>query len=203
MAGGALDFLLDHMAALPATRALRPRMPGSGARLGLGGLPGSSPAVLIATLARALPQRLFVVVAPTPADAERWHADLRALADGVALYPQREALGAEEPHVEIAGERHVLRSDASTEYTQSVAAHLDATIRALGANLDPHRAAILAALTITDELFRTRAELKALGEEIVRRSSRVAYMLERAAEAAREITISGPPQETSEAKKTG
>ena len=61
--------------------------------------------------------------------------------------------------VEIAGERHVLRSDASIEYTQSVAAHLDSTIRALGANLDPHRAAILAALTITDELFRTRTEL--------------------------------------------
>jgi transcription-repair coupling factor (superfamily II helicase) len=61
--------------------------------------------VLLASLARALPQRVFVVVAATPADAERWQADLRALTEGVALYPQREALGAEEPHVEIAGER--------------------------------------------------------------------------------------------------
>jgi transcription-repair coupling factor (superfamily II helicase) len=102
---GNLDFLLEHMAALPATRALVPRLPAAGSRLGLGGLAGSSPAVLLAALARQLPQRLFVVVAPTPADAERWHADLRALADRVALYPQREALGAEEPHVEIAGER--------------------------------------------------------------------------------------------------
>lgn len=89
--------------------------------------------------------------------------------------------------VEIAGERHVLRSDASPEYTHSVAAHVDATIRALGvsASLEPHRAAILAALTITDELFRTRSEVSGLREEIVRRSARVAYLLERAAEPGR------------------
>ena len=102
--------------------------------------------------------------------------------------------------VEIAGERHVLRSDASVEYTKSVAAHLDSTIRALGGSLDPHRAAILAALTLTDELFRTKSELRALGEEIVRRSSRVAYLLERASEAALEVGREGgeahsdPPQ---------
>jgi transcription-repair coupling factor (superfamily II helicase) len=101
----ALDFLIDHFAALPATRALLPRVPAGGARLGVAGLPGSSAAALLATLARELPQRMFVVVAPTPTEAERWHADLRALASGIALYPQREALGAEEPHVEIAGER--------------------------------------------------------------------------------------------------
>ncbi|HYC34052.1 MAG TPA: transcription-repair coupling factor, partial [Gemmatimonadales bacterium] len=39
-------------------------------------------------------------------EAERWLADLNQLTDeGVALYPQREALGEEEPHYEIAGER--------------------------------------------------------------------------------------------------
>ena len=97
--------------------------------------------------------------------------------------------------VEIGGERHALRSDASPEYTQSVAAHVDSTIRALGlgtSNLDPHRAAILAALTITDELFRTRNELAALREEIVRRSSRLAYQLERANEIARQEVSSSP-----------
>lgn len=96
--------------------------------------------------------------------------------------------------VEIAGERHVLRSDASIEYTESVAAHVDSTIRTLsaGSMLEPHRAAILAALTVTDELFRTRAELAALREEIVRRSSRVAYLLEQATSAARERDWSGP-----------
>ena len=84
--------------------------------------------------------------------------------------------------VEIAGERHVLRSDAPAEYTRSVAEHLDATIRALGigSTLDPHKAAILAALTITDELFRTREELEALRKEASRRSARLATLLEQA-----------------------
>ena len=102
-----LDFLLERFHELPATRSLIERLPSPGRRIGAGGLPGSSPAALVATLARALPQRLFAVVAPTPADAERWLADLQTLIGpgGPALYPQREALGAEEPHYELAGER--------------------------------------------------------------------------------------------------
>src|SRR5512147_1011984 len=76
------------------------------AALRLGGLPGSSGAVLAAWLARELPQRLFVVMAPTPGEAERWLTDLQLLTEEpVALYPQREALGEDEPHYEIAGER--------------------------------------------------------------------------------------------------
>lgn len=83
--------------------------------------------------------------------------------------------------VEIAGERHVLRSDAPAEYTHSVAAHVDATIRGVGAGntLEPHRVAILAALVITDELYRTREELRALREEVERRATRVGDLLER------------------------
>src|SRR5438270_3313861 len=101
-----LDFLIDRFDELPATRALAAGLPGPGSRVPVSGLPGSSPAVLVAALARRLPQRVFVVVTPTPTDAERWLADARALGgDAAALYPQREALGAEEPHVEIAGER--------------------------------------------------------------------------------------------------
>ena len=104
-----LDFLLEKFAELPANRALAADLPPAGKRAGVGGLPGSSPAVLVATLARQLPQRLFAVLAPTPADGERWLADLQTLLGGgrdePALYPQREALGAEEPHFELAGER--------------------------------------------------------------------------------------------------
>lgn len=89
--------------------------------------------------------------------------------------------------VEIGGERHTLRSDASPEYTQSVAAHLDATLRAvgLGNTLDPHRSAILAALTITDELFRAREELAILRAEVARRSTALATMLEEVASTSR------------------
>ncbi|MGH7520061.1 MAG: transcription-repair coupling factor [Gemmatimonadales bacterium] len=102
-----LDFLLERFQELPATRSLIERLPPPGKRVGIGGLPGSSPAVLVATLTRRLPQRVFVVVAPTPADGERWLADLQTLlgAETTALYPQRESLGAEEPHYELAGER--------------------------------------------------------------------------------------------------
>jgi transcription-repair coupling factor (superfamily II helicase) len=102
----ALDFLIARFEELPATRALADALPAPGARRAVGGLVGSSPAVLVAALARRLPQRVFAVVAPAPGDAERWLADLQQLVGGAAaLYPQREALGVEEPHVEIAGER--------------------------------------------------------------------------------------------------
>jgi cell division protein ZapA len=86
----------------------------------------------------------------------------------------------------IAGERHVIRAEAPPEYTRQVAEHVDATIRNLdaGHSLEPHRAAILAALTITDELFRARQELDRLQREIARRSTRLANILERAAEGA-------------------
>jgi transcription-repair coupling factor (superfamily II helicase) len=85
---------------------LRSRVPARGHVLGLAGLPGSSPAVMLAWLARTFPERLFTVVATTPSDAERWVTDLQHLTEiPVALYPQREAFGEEEPHYEIAGER--------------------------------------------------------------------------------------------------
>ena len=102
-----LDFLLERFQDLPATRSLIGRLPSAGKRIGVGGLPGSSTAVLVSALARALPQRVFAVIAPTPADGERWLADLQTLLgpDTTALYPQRESLGAEEPHYELAGER--------------------------------------------------------------------------------------------------
>jgi transcription-repair coupling factor (superfamily II helicase) len=82
------------------------RLPIAGGQTRLAGLAGSSGAVMVAWLAEQLPQRLFAVVAATPADAERWLADLATLTrQPSALYPQREALGDDEPHYEIAGER--------------------------------------------------------------------------------------------------
>src|SRR5579864_697873 len=116
-----LDFLLDRMDRLPAFDALAANLPRAGVRVGVGGLPGSAPAVLLGSLARRFPQRVLTVVAPTPGDAERWLADLEALIpNAVALYPQREALGGEEQHVEIAGER-----------IETVAALLEGRIRVL------------------------------------------------------------------------
>jgi transcription-repair coupling factor (superfamily II helicase) len=101
-----LPVLLDAFERTGIAYDLRGRLPPPGGELRLGGLPGSSGAVLVAWLARTFPERLFTIVTTTPADAERWLTDLQHLTDlPVALYPQREALGEEEPHYEIAGER--------------------------------------------------------------------------------------------------
>ena len=105
-AGMSLKPLLDAFERTPAVLDLSERLPSRGTALRLGGLPGSSAAVLVAWLVRSFPQRLLTVVAPTPADAERWLSDLSHLTDApTVLYPQREALGEDEPHYEIAGER--------------------------------------------------------------------------------------------------
>lgn len=82
--------------------------------------------------------------------------------------------------VEIAGERHVLRSDMPPEYTRAVAQHVDDTLRALPSfpTLEPFRAAILGALSITDELFRAREEIARLRTEIDQKTAEIAAVLE-------------------------
>ncbi|MBM4187856.1 MAG: transcription-repair coupling factor [Gemmatimonadetes bacterium] len=101
-----LTPILDGFGRTAFARELADRLPPMGSTLRLGGLPGSCPAVLAAWLARERPTRQIAIVATTPADAERWLTDLGQLTDRpVALYPQREALGEEEHHLEIAGER--------------------------------------------------------------------------------------------------
>ena len=101
-----LLHLVDHFRALPAFRALSAQLPARTMRAGVGGLHGSSGALLVAALAHDHPQRVIAVVASSPSDAEAWLSDLVALrGEGAVLYPQREALGEEEPHLEIAGER--------------------------------------------------------------------------------------------------
>jgi transcription-repair coupling factor (superfamily II helicase) len=116
-----LKPVLDAFERTPGVYDLTGRLPGRGSALRLGGLPGSSGAALVAWLIRAFPQRVVAVVAPSPADAERWLSDLAHLTDAAtALYPQREALGEDEPHYEIAGER-----------TETIQALLEGRLRVL------------------------------------------------------------------------
>ncbi len=93
--------------ALPEIEALLRRLPARGGPSAVAPLAGSAGAVLAAALVETRPQAPLVIVAPAPTDAERWLADLLVLLPEaqVALYPQREALGEDEPHYEIAGER--------------------------------------------------------------------------------------------------
>jgi len=61
--------------------------------------------------------------------------------------------------VEILGESYSIRSEAAPEHTRAVAEHLDRAIRAIlsgGSVIETNRAAILAALQITSELFQAR-----------------------------------------------
>src|SRR3954451_14277748 len=82
--------------------------------------------------------------------------------------------------VTIVGQELTIRSEASPEHTRDVAASVDKTIRSImnsGAVVESSRAAILAALQITDELFRARAAQNELNESMDALSSEVRHWL--------------------------
>jgi cell division protein ZapA len=61
--------------------------------------------------------------------------------------------------VTIGGEEYTVRSELPPEYTREVAAYVDAALKRVRTSLpsvETHKAAILAALSITDELFQAR-----------------------------------------------
>jgi cell division protein ZapA len=62
--------------------------------------------------------------------------------------------------VNIVGEEYAIRSDASPEHTRAVAEYVDKAIKKVmhsSSMVESHKAAILAALQITDELFKARS----------------------------------------------
>ena len=78
--------------------------------------------------------------------------------------------------VTIVGQELTIRSEASAEHTRDVAAYVDKTIRSImnsGAVVESSRAALLAALQITDELFRARGIQRELDESVQALSSEV------------------------------
>ena len=63
--------------------------------------------------------------------------------------------------VHIMGEEFTIRSDASPDHTRAVAEYLDRKIReimASGTVVESHKASVLAALQITNELFVEREQ---------------------------------------------
>ena len=78
--------------------------------------------------------------------------------------------------VTIVGQELTIRSDATAEHTREVAAYVDKAIRGImnsGAVVESSRAAVLAALQITDELFRARASQRVLDESMQSLSSEI------------------------------
>jgi cell division protein ZapA (FtsZ GTPase activity inhibitor) len=69
----------------------------------------------------------------------------------------------------IGGEEYTVRSEVPPEYTREVAAYLDAALKRVRDSLpmvESHKAAILAGLAITDELFQARRGDRELADRI-------------------------------------
>jgi cell division protein ZapA (FtsZ GTPase activity inhibitor) len=84
--------------------------------------------------------------------------------------------------VAIAGEEYAIRSPTDPERTRACAAKLDGAIREVLAQsslVQPHKAAILAGLTIANELFEAREELARLQRETALRATRLSVEVER------------------------
>ncbi len=81
--------------------------------------------------------------------------------------------------VRIVGEEYTLRTEATSAHTEAVAEHVDKTIRAImaGASVETYKAAILAALQITDELFRERAAAESLTGDLKKLASDIRPLL--------------------------
>jgi len=91
--------------------------------------------------------------------------------------------------VTIFGEEYALRSEMGEAYTRACAEHVDDRVQAVhvtGHVAEPHKAAILAAMQITDELFETRNERTELARSVHARiqdlRSRVEKALDRGTE---------------------
>ena len=82
--------------------------------------------------------------------------------------------------VEILGESYAIRSEAAPEHARAVAEYLDKAIRQIlsgGSVIETNRAAILAALQITSELFSAREAQETLTTSMRGLSADVRRML--------------------------
>ncbi len=82
--------------------------------------------------------------------------------------------------VEILGESYAIRSEAAPEHARAVAAYLDRSIRQIlagGSVIETNRAAILAALQITSELFSMREAQENMASAMTALSADVRRML--------------------------
>lgn len=95
--------------------------------------------------------------------------------------------------VVIAGEEYAVRSELPPEYTREVAAYLDAAVKRVRDSLpmvETHKAAILAALAITDELFQARRGDRDLATRLATLAEDVARLLPPAKRGSRAPAVS-------------
>ncbi len=82
--------------------------------------------------------------------------------------------------VQVGGEELTVRSELPAEYTREVAAHFDEHlrhIRSRAPTLELYKAAIMAGLAVTDELFRSRRTDAEVAERIATLTEDMARLL--------------------------
>ena len=82
--------------------------------------------------------------------------------------------------VVICDEEYTVRSDLDPDYTRQVAGYVDQAIRRVlqaGPMVESHKAAILAALAITDELFESRKQQQELAQRLRQLTGDLARLL--------------------------
>ncbi len=83
--------------------------------------------------------------------------------------------------VRIFGEEFPIKSEAEPEYTRKVAEYVDSMMRNVNKGMkstDTKIVAVLAAMSITDELFRTRRGLSSLGEELKKKTRAIIELID-------------------------
>ena len=84
-------------------------------------------------------------------------------------------------HLDIHGQRYAVRSELDAQYIAELASYLDDRMRAAAREIsssDPLRIAIVAALNLTDELFRIRAEAGGLEGRVLARTAEIERLLD-------------------------
>jgi len=82
--------------------------------------------------------------------------------------------------VMIGGEEYTVRSDLSPEYTREVAVYVDQALKKVlsqGPLVETHKAAILAALDITNELFQAKQTEREMAARLAAVADDLAKML--------------------------
>ena len=85
--------------------------------------------------------------------------------------------------VRIGGEDHTIRANVEADYTKKCAKLVDdriADVRKQLGLIESHKAAILAALSISDELFQAQAQLLELQNSVAQRAESLLFRLEEA-----------------------
>ena len=97
-------------------------------------------------------------------------------------------------HVDIQGQRYAIKSELDPKYVNDIAAFVDQKMERVGRELstaDSVRLAVMAALNITDELFRARQESGGATTQILARAAEIERLVDAALDPAADAALPG------------